>query len=87
MAFRCPKVWLWRWRRNPLKRRADTVEAWVLLGAGMLTVLGGVLAGLTVARSVEQELARERAEWRPVTASLTKDVPGASRAAGGASNG
>ncbi|MFD7406598.1 hypothetical protein ACFV7R_28860 [Streptomyces sp. NPDC059866] len=87
MAFRCPKVWLWRWRRNPLKRRADTVEAWVLLGAGMLTVLGGVLAGLTVARSVEQELARERAEWRPVAASLTKDVPGASRAAGGASNG
>ncbi|AWW40973.1 Rv1733c family protein [Streptomyces cadmiisoli] len=76
MAFRCPRGWLWRWRRNPLKRRADVVEAWVLLGTGTLTVVVGVLAGLTVTRSVEREMARERAEWRPVAASLTEDTPG-----------
>ncbi|MFC5218340.1 hypothetical protein [Streptomyces coerulescens] len=76
MAFRGPQVWLWRWRRNPLKRRADAVEAWVLLAAWTLTVLAGVLAGLTTARTVEQGMARERVEWRPAVALLTEQAPG-----------
>ncbi|MCD9879922.1 Rv1733c family protein [Streptomyces guryensis] len=76
MAFRGPKVWLWRWRRNPLKRRADAVEAWVVLGAWLVTVLAGVLAGLTATRSVEDGLARERVEWRQVAARLTQKAPG-----------
>lgn len=76
MAFRGPKVWLWRWRRNPLKRPADTVEAWVLLGAWALTVLTGVLAGWATAGSVEQSLARERVEWRPLVGRLTEPAPG-----------
>ncbi|MFS4092668.1 hypothetical protein [Streptomyces sp. AF1A] len=76
MAFRGPKVWLWRWRRNPLKRRADVVEGWVVLGAWLLTVLAGVLAGLTAARSVEHGLARERAEWRPAVARVVGRAPG-----------
>ncbi|WP_367324978.1 hypothetical protein [Streptomyces sp. HUAS ZL42] len=76
MAFRGPKVWLWRWRRNPLRRRADKVEAWLVLGAWVLTVLAGVLAGLAAARSVEHGLALERVEWRPVMARLTEKAPG-----------
>lgn len=80
MAFRGPKVRLWRWRRNPLKRRADAVEAWVVLGAWVLTVLAGVLAGLAVNGSVERQLARERVEWRPVPAHLTEAAPGAAEA-------
>ncbi|GHH10754.1 Rv1733c family protein [Streptomyces lanatus] len=76
MAFRGPKVWLWRWRRNPLRRRADAVETWVLLAAWLLTVLAGVLAGLTTARTVEQDMARERVEWRPVVALLAEQAPG-----------
>ncbi|MFJ3672823.1 hypothetical protein ACIPSE_40825 [Streptomyces sp. NPDC090106] len=87
MAFRGSKVWLWRWRPNPLKRRADTVEAWVVLGAWLLTVLAGVFAGVTAAGAVEDTLAKERAEWRPVRAGLTARAPGAadgdSSAAGG----
>ncbi|MGW2424870.1 Rv1733c family protein [Streptomyces sp. NPDC001709] len=75
-AFRGPKVWLWRWRRNPLKRRADVVEAWVVLGAWLLTVLAGVTAGLLAARSVEHGLARERADWRPVVARVVGRAPG-----------
>ncbi|GGL86590.1 hypothetical protein GCM10010129_32920 [Streptomyces fumigatiscleroticus] len=75
MAFRGRKVWLWRWRRNPLRRRADAVEAWVVLGFGVLTVLTGVLAGLAASRSVEHGLARERAEWRPVVARLSEPAP------------
>ena len=78
MAFRGPKVWLWRWRRNPLKRRADAMEAWVVLGAWALTFLAGVLAGLASTRSVEHGLARERVEWRPVVARLTEQAPGTS---------
>ncbi|MFG2958037.1 hypothetical protein ACGF5O_30520 [Streptomyces sp. NPDC048291] len=75
-AFRGPKVWLWRWRRNPLKRRADTMEAWVLLGAWLLTLLAGVFAGLAAARSVEDGLARERVEWHPVVAHVMDKAPG-----------
>ncbi|WP_432153628.1 Rv1733c family protein [Streptomyces tricolor] len=78
-AFRGPKVWLWRWRRNPLKRRADVVEGWVVLGACLLTVLAGVLAGLAAAGAVEHGLARERATWRPVVARLVAQAPGSSR--------
>jgi hypothetical protein len=87
MAFRGPKVWLWRWRRNPLKRRADKVESWVVLGAWALTVLVGVLAGLAATRSVEDGLARERVEWRPVVAHLAERAPGTSSARSGASGG
>ncbi|MFJ7335889.1 hypothetical protein ACIQU3_21615 [Streptomyces sp. NPDC101110] len=77
MALRGPRVWLWRWRRNPLKRRADRVEAWVVLGVWTLTVLLGLLAGTSAARSVEDGLARERVEWRPLVARLAERAPGA----------
>lgn len=82
-AFRGPKVWLWRWRRNPLKRRADTLEAWVLLGAWLLTLVAGVLAGLAAARSVEGGLARERSEWHPVVAHVVEKAPGRSASGSG----
>ncbi|WP_443729081.1 Rv1733c family protein [Streptomyces actinomycinicus] len=79
-AFRGPKVWLWRWRRNPLKRRADVVEAWVVLGACLLTVLSGVLAGYAAARSVEHGLAHERVTSRPAVARVVAQVPGSAPA-------
>ncbi|MEU0333451.1 hypothetical protein [Streptomyces sp. NPDC006193] len=78
-VFRGPKVWLWRWRRNPLRRRADVLEAWVVLGAVVLTVLTGVPAGWAAARSVEHGLARERATARPAVARVVTRVPGPSR--------
>ncbi|MFF6987178.1 hypothetical protein [Streptomyces sp. NPDC010273] len=80
MAFRGPKVWLWRWRRNPLKRRADAVESWIVLGAWLITVLAGVLAGLTATQSVENELAQERVDWKPVVALVSQDAPGSAPA-------
>nr|WP_187279245.1 hypothetical protein [Streptomyces lavendulae] len=75
MACRSPRVWLWRWRRNPLRRRADVVEGWVVLGVGLLTVLAGVFAGFMVATSVARGLARERADWRPAVARVVAEVP------------
>ncbi|MET8410348.1 hypothetical protein ABZV34_19995 [Streptomyces sp. NPDC005195] len=86
-AFRGPKVpngWLWRWRRNPLRRRSDAVEAWIVLVAGALTVLGGVLVGLLATQSVEHGLARQRAEWHSVLALLADDVPKSPASATGA---
>ncbi|MFJ6540415.1 hypothetical protein ACIQMP_07200 [Streptomyces sp. NPDC091385] len=78
MAFRGPQVWFWRWRRNPLRRRVDVVEAWVVLGAWALTVLAGVLAGLAAARSVDSGLARDRATWHQAVARVVSRVPGKS---------
>ncbi|MEU1452382.1 Rv1733c family protein [Streptomyces avermitilis] len=96
-AFRGPQAWmsrwrrnplarwrrnpLWRWRRNPLRRRSDVLEAWVMLAAWTVTVLCGVLTGLAAAHSVEQGLARERAEWHPVRALVAEDAPEPSAAA------
>ncbi|MGW0828460.1 Rv1733c family protein [Streptomyces sp. NPDC002845] len=74
-AFRGPKVWLWRWRRNPLRRRSDRLEAWVVLATWTLTLLGGLVTGLLVSRSVEGDLDRQRAEWRPTGAVLAEDAP------------
>lgn len=74
-AFRGPKVWLWRWRRNPLRRPGDVLEAWIVLAAWTLTVLGGVLGGLLATQNVEHGLARERAEWHTVPARLTENAP------------
>ncbi|MDQ1040480.1 hypothetical protein QFZ75_006896 [Streptomyces sp. V3I8] len=75
-ALRGPRALLWRWRPNPLRRRSDRVEAWTVLAVWLLALLTGTLAGLSVTRSVEQGLARERVEWRPVTARLTGHAPG-----------
>ncbi|MFG3122477.1 hypothetical protein ACGFYT_12585 [Streptomyces sp. NPDC048208] len=77
-AFRVPRVWLWRWRRGPLRRRADVVEGWVLLGAWLLTLLAGTVAGLVAARSVERGLAHERAAWHPMVAYVVARAPGRS---------
>ncbi|MFF4536311.1 hypothetical protein [Streptomyces aureus] len=74
-AFRGPEVLLWRWRRNPLRRRSDVLEAWIMLAAWVFTVLGGAVSGLATAGAVEDTLARERAESRTVSAQLMEDAP------------
>ncbi|MEU3851125.1 hypothetical protein [Streptomyces sp. NPDC029554] len=88
MASRGPRghrVWLWRWRPNPLKRRADRIEAWVVLGMWTLAVLVGVPAGTAVNRSVEDALARERATWRPLVGRVAERAPGPPTEGGAAS--
>ena len=70
------KVRMWRWRRNPLRRRSDVIEAWVGLIAVIVAIVGGVLAGVTVAQSAEQSLHRQRLERRTTSAVLTEDAAG-----------
>ncbi|MES4908784.1 MULTISPECIES: hypothetical protein [unclassified Streptomyces] len=74
----------WRWRRNPLKRRSDVVEAWVALVAGLVMVVGGTAAGVATSAAVEAPLLAQRAERHPVPARLLEDAPvGAPGADGG----
>lgn len=79
-AFRGPGAFVWRWRRNPLRRRSDALEAWIVLAVWCAIVVGGVLTGLAATHSVERGLARERAGWRPAVALLTQDAPKATTA-------
>jgi hypothetical protein len=79
MARRCRrtkgKVWLWRWRSNPLRRRSDVVEAWLLLAVWVLAVAAGAVVGAATAHSVERNLNERRAERHAVSAVVAEDAP------------
>ncbi|MFF0065738.1 hypothetical protein ACFYRC_30155 [Streptomyces sp. NPDC005279] len=51
----------WRWRRNPLRRRSDAVEAWIVLVTWVLALIAGAVAGGVAAYSVDQAIEGERA--------------------------
>ncbi|MGW3288772.1 Rv1733c family protein [Streptomyces sp. NPDC001002] len=72
-------VLAWRWRRNPLRRRSDVVEAWILLAACVLATVSAVLAGVVGTQAAERALARDRAARTPVAAVLVRIVPGSTR--------
>ncbi|WP_328843180.1 Rv1733c family protein [Streptomyces sp. NBC_00258] len=67
-----------RWRRNPLKRRSDIVEAWVVLAGWVLALVGSLLAGLVTADSVERAADRQRVDRRAISAILAEDAEGKS---------
>ncbi|MBR8639043.1 hypothetical protein KEF29_06170 [Streptomyces tuirus] len=69
------RVRLWRWRRNPLRRRSDRVEAWIVLLTCVLAVLGGAVAGLVAAGAADGALAAQRARAQAVPAVLTERAP------------
>ncbi|MFF4833509.1 hypothetical protein [Streptomyces sp. NPDC001315] len=68
------RVRLWRWRRNPLRRHSDVVEAWIVLGTWILVLVGGAFAGLTAAQAVDSAFAARRAQVHAVSAVLTDDA-------------
>jgi hypothetical protein len=47
---------LWRWRRNPLRRTTDLVEAWVALAALLLILVATPLIGSLVATATQHTL-------------------------------
>ncbi|MFI1444205.1 Rv1733c family protein [Streptomyces fructofermentans] len=65
----------WRLRSNPLRRRDDIIEAWVVLAAWTFAVVGGTTAGLVTAHATEATLAQQRAERHSVHAVLLAHVP------------
>jgi hypothetical protein len=72
------RVRLWRWRRNPLRRRSDLAEAWLVLVTLLLALLLGVFSGLTAAAAVDGSLAERRERTTPVPAVLAEDAAGMS---------
>ncbi|MFF3447974.1 hypothetical protein ACFYXJ_12690 [Streptomyces sp. NPDC002667] len=49
-------IGLWRWRRNPLRRTTDLVEAWLALAALLLVLFAAPLAGASAGVSVQGTL-------------------------------
>ncbi|GHJ25807.1 Rv1733c family protein [Streptomyces hygroscopicus] len=73
-------IWgLWRWRRNPLRRRTDLVEAWAALVAASLILLVAPAVGWmsgSLAHGALMKAAREqRAERHPLSATVLKVLP------------
>ncbi|MFH9959753.1 hypothetical protein ACH4PR_00055 [Streptomyces mirabilis] len=71
----------WRWRRNPLRRRSDVVEAWTVLTVAVLLFVGAPLAGAAVGwcryESAQARAATQRAERQRVSAVLVETAPAA----------
>jgi hypothetical protein len=68
------KETFWRWRRNPLKRHSDAVEAWVVLVTAVVMAVGMPLAGVLSAMSVQDALLNQRQGLHPTYAVLTEDA-------------
>ncbi|MGW7577073.1 Rv1733c family protein [Streptomyces sp. NPDC054765] len=66
---------LWPWRRNPLRRRSDVVQAWLVLVTGVLLVLGAPAAGLAAARAVDAGGGQQQHGSHTVSAVLTENPP------------
>jgi hypothetical protein len=71
---------VWSWRRNPLRRGTDRVEAWVALSAllliGLVAPLLGWLAGSATQDVLRQAMLDEQRQLHQVTAVVVHDNPG-----------
>ncbi|MFC8508764.1 hypothetical protein ACFU3J_19140 [Streptomyces sp. NPDC057411] len=69
-------IGLWRWRRNPLRRTTDLVEAWVAFTAALLLCLAvpaaGVAAGLSANASLQRSVRAQYAERVPTVARVVR---------------
>ncbi|WP_155056074.1 Rv1733c family protein [Streptomyces blattellae] len=69
------KTRLWRWRSNPLRRRDDIVEAWIVLIVWAVVLVGGTLIGLVTAHAADEVFDRQREERHAARGVLVADVP------------
>lgn len=73
------QVFGWRWRRNPLRRRSDVIEAWTVLIVLILLVVGAPAAGFAVGRWAHEDAraqaAAQRAERDLVSAVVVENAP------------
>jgi len=69
----------WRWRRNPLRRRSDVIEAWTALMVAVLLFAGAPLAGALAGWWAHDEArgvaAAERADHHRVRAEVVGKTP------------
>ncbi|MDN0199162.1 hypothetical protein [Streptomyces sp. S.PNR 29] len=69
----------WRWRRSPLRRRSDVIEAWTVLVVALLLLVGAPLAGAAAAWWAHGEAraiaVEQRAERHRVRAEIIGKTP------------
>ncbi|MGW1892757.1 Rv1733c family protein [Streptomyces sp. NPDC002004] len=69
----------WRWRRNPLRRRCDVIEAWTALLLGLVLFIGVPVAAYVAGRVAYADgratSAAQAAERHRIPARLTQDAP------------
>ncbi|MEU2898973.1 hypothetical protein AB0O72_28525 [Streptomyces sp. NPDC088106] len=74
-----PRPVLWRWRRNPLRRRTDRLQTWIGLGVLIAVLAAAPVAAVLVgdaARGHYEDTARHQLQTRYETnATLTEDAP------------
>jgi len=68
-------VKFWRWRRNPLRRRSDAVEAWTGLALGVVMLVGAPLTGVAAADGMHAALERQSQGRHRAAAVLVDDAP------------
>ncbi|MEV5431629.1 hypothetical protein [Streptomyces sp. NPDC052701] len=66
----------WRWRRSPLRRRSDVVEAWTVLAVAVLLLVGAPLAGAAAAWWAQGEARATAAEQRAERHRVRAEVVG-----------
>ncbi|MEU6671416.1 hypothetical protein [Streptomyces sp. NPDC046727] len=81
------RVRLWRWRRNPLRRHSDVIEAWIVLATWALALAVAAFAGLLAAHISQESFAARLAQVHPVSAVLTDDSARTPPAGGGYDDG
>ncbi|ANS70120.1 hypothetical protein SLINC_7896 [Streptomyces lincolnensis] len=67
--------WFWRWRSNPLRRRDDVLDAWLVTAVWALIIVGGTLCGAVTGRAADGVFAQQRAERTAVRAVLLTGTP------------
>ncbi|CAM5276096.1 Rv1733c family protein [Streptomyces canus] len=68
-------VLLWRWRRNPLRRRSDVAEAWLGVAAAALLLFAVPALGMVTAAVAEHSALDEARGLHRTTARLVGDAP------------
>ncbi|KUL24600.1 Rv1733c family protein [Streptomyces regalis] len=74
LSERRTRQWLWRWRSNPLRRRSDIAEAWIVLAVWAAIVVGSTLVGTVTSRAADKSFAQLRAERHAVRAVLVEST-------------
>ncbi|MDQ0681760.1 MULTISPECIES: hypothetical protein [Streptomyces] len=69
----------WRWRRNPLRRRSDVVEAWATLVVAVLLLVAAPLAGAVAGQWAHDDAqtvaSRQQADRHRVRAQVVGGMP------------
>ncbi|MGV9952693.1 Rv1733c family protein [Streptomyces cellulosae] len=69
-----PTVPWWRWRDNPLCRRSDVAEAWLMIATVVLAFVLSGFAGIAAAGAVGTSLDDRRERTRPIPAVLVENA-------------